>query len=94
MHYTKGEWKVTKWNKGFGFNVFADEGFVASVPLGTGLIHTMVETQANANLISAAPDMYEALLLAKGTLEAMHITPQDPRYMQIKQAIAKAERKC
>lgn len=68
MHYTKGEWKVTKWNKGFGFNVFADEGFVASVPLGTGLIHTMVEAQANAYLISAAPNVYEKLVASTESL--------------------------
>ena len=35
--------------------------------------------------------MYEALLLAKGTLEALHIQPDDPRYLQIKQALAKAD---
>ena len=41
----------------------------------------------------AAPDMYEALLLAKGMLEALHIKPDDPIYFEISQALTKAEGK-
>ena len=62
MEHTKGRWGVTKWIGGHGFNVFADEGFVASVPMNTGLKHTMRECQANAHLIAAAPDMAGLLL--------------------------------
>ena len=59
--YTKGEWKVTKWLQKYGFNVFSEEGgFVASVPMNVGLEHTMIEAEANAHLIAAAPKLYEA----------------------------------
>ncbi len=62
MNYTKGEWKVTQWIEKHGFNVFSETGgFVASVPMNVGLEHTMIEAGANAHLIAAAPDMYEAL---------------------------------
>ena len=65
--YTKGEWKVAEHNDKRGFNIFADDGFVASVPMNVGLRHTMRECQANAQLISSAPALYEALKqIAKG----------------------------
>jgi len=60
MNYTKGEWEVTQWSAKHGFNVFSENGFICSVPLGSPP-HTMVETEANAQLIASAPDMYEAL---------------------------------
>jgi len=60
MNYTKGEWEALPWNVGHGFNVFAQNTFIAKVPLDTAP-HTMNETRDNANLIAAAPDMYETL---------------------------------
>ena len=68
MDYTKGEWKAIQWNEDYGFNVFSDDGFVASVPMDKGLKHTMIEAKANALLISAAPDMYEACKQIKNYL--------------------------
>ena len=83
MEYTKGDWKITKWNGGHGFNVFGDDGFVASVPMSTGLKHTMRECQANAQLIAAAPDLYEAL---KELLDALGNPTEVPPYEVVSSA--------
>ncbi len=83
--YTKGKWKA--------------EGLDEILIMGndTTCVARIVKTyhpecqDANARLIAAAPLLYEALKLAKGMLEALHIQPDDPIYLQIKQAIAKVE---
>ena len=54
MEYTREMWGAVKWNQGHGFNIFSNNGLVASVPLATGLKHTMLEAEANANLICQA----------------------------------------
>jgi hypothetical protein len=63
LNYTKGEWEVMKWlGERRGYNVLSQtNGLIASIPMNVGLEHTMVEAQANAQLISASPNMYEAL---------------------------------
>jgi hypothetical protein len=90
MNSTKGEWKITQ----FGIQD-TDGKQIAAVTPRTPHWNAKydIEGTANTQLIAAAPDMYEALLLAKGTLEALHIRPDDPRYLQIKQALNKAEGK-
>jgi len=79
MEYTKGEWKITEWNDKRGFNIFTYDAFIASVPL----------SQANANLISAAPDIYEALKATIRIIEVEHLVVP----IKCKEAIAKAEGK-
>jgi len=86
MEYTKGKWKITEWNDKRGFNIFTDDTFIASVPL----------SQANANLISAAPDMYEVCKALVKELE-LHTTQWDLGMKKLSaqgiQAITKAEGK-
>lgn len=67
VNYTKGEWKVTRWSSHNEIHVSADDGnnsnFVANCG-HTGKDEVLPynkEAIANANLISASPDMYEAL---------------------------------
>lgn len=67
MKYTKGEWKAVEWNRGYGYNVFSDEGLIATVP-SSERPHTMLETKANAYLISATRDMYRQLNTGKDSL--------------------------
>lgn len=50
-----------------------------------------VKTLANAQLISAAPDLYEACVQAMRTLQARGIRETDPRYLKLRLAITKAE---
>jgi len=50
------------------------------------------EAEANAHLIAAAPELLEACKQALRTLEARGVDIySDPRYLLVKQAIAKAE---
>jgi len=69
--FTKGEWKATP------FEVVTDDTTIADCVLGnsasiSGKIRqpnmTSEEAQANTNLISAAPEMFEALYLANTQL--------------------------
>ena len=81
MKYTKGEWKVE------GFNVFDNDGHsIASC--GTYSERKHGECITNAHLISAAPDMYEALKEAR-----LHCSGGTNLISRIDQAIAKAEGK-
>ena len=68
MEYTKGEWEAILWDSGKGFNIFSDEGLIATVPLERGLKHTMHEVKANAHLIASAPALYEALKAVLSTV--------------------------
>lgn len=63
--YTKGEWKVQRYEK-HKLYVISDYEQVAKIlPTETkGIIATAEHQEANANLISAAPDMYKELLEA------------------------------
>ena len=64
-NFTKGAWKIYK------TDVYLNNGYVC-VESEKNVIHEMKtystterESIANANLISAAPDLFEALLLAR-----------------------------
>ena len=86
MNYTKGEWEVNKVNTFEGEEVYA----IHAYPEPTRIQRVAnVFLEANANLIAAAPDMYEALKLA------LDETPKEPLGEDIKrlirQALAKAE---
>lgn len=85
MEYTEGEWRAWRFSKFHNWKVsmgdrneFLDLGQDA-------------EAQANANLIAAAPDMYQALKQAVRTFEAFRISPVDPRYRMLIDALIKVE---
>ena len=59
MEYTKGEWKLTQVASGT-ITVHADNFTIARLEC-YGPAQRLQETMANAHLISAAPDMCEAL---------------------------------
>lgn len=84
MEYTGGKWKATK----------AMSGNWLIMPVGGGgCIARSISSKANAQLIAASPDLYEACKQALRTFEAHHIKPTDPRYITLERAIAKAESK-
>jgi hypothetical protein len=75
MNYTKGEWRAYFGHDG----QFKGEPLITA-PRENGLPHTIVarlidgtipELEANANLISAAPDMYQVLELALSELDSI-----------------------
>src|SRR3990167_4516342 len=101
MNYTKGEWKVQgRFLKlsafiGTEYSIYSDDNYeLARVFLHNG------EQKFNAHLISAAPDMYEALKIAEVRIhnEIRH-HPEAGDYRKILQdelrqvmkALAKAE---
>ena len=60
MNYTKGEWKIS--NRGLDIYAPDKPGRPDNVICHlTHLTQKAEEVEANANLIAAAPDMYEAL---------------------------------
>ncbi len=82
MNYTKEEWAVKVNPKGYGYDVVEGKHRIADQL-----------SEANANLIAAAPDMYKALREA-----CQFITPQQAEFAptavsKIRQALAKAEGK-
>ena len=81
MEYTKGEWKLHPKHAW----VMDDNGSVIANCTG----HKNPE--ANANLVAAAPDLYEAL---KAMYEMCNIMPDDTDYrVAARKALAKAEGK-
>lgn len=83
--FTKGEWTSFIWDTKRGFNIFCEKDFIASVPLGI-YPRTMIEAEANANLISAAPNLYEALR------QLVSVTSNYTKeYQNALQALSKAE---
>ncbi len=75
MNYTKGNWEVYKGHDG----QFADEPYILSAsspadpqecnPPIARIMHIVNKTGANAHLIAAAPEMYEALKVILALLE-------------------------
>ncbi len=65
--------------------------------VGQGGSATIEEMEANAHLIAAAPDMYEALKRAKETIHIWHgnlaweVYQQSPEMIAINEALSKAE---
>lgn len=89
MEYTKGEWKAYK------DDLTKNAYHIEVVHTGHEKLYTEVAyaySKADAHLISAAPDMYEAL---KAYVDNALI--QDPcllpLFIQMKHAIAKADRR-
>ncbi len=95
MEYTKGQWEATP------FEVVAKEKTVADCVLSADRQPGMAKSERSANihLISAAPDMLEALYQAKEVMEISQVihammpeVGKEP-YLKILAAIAKAEGK-
>lgn len=82
MNYTKGEWQIGRYGNN-RFEILADKRVA------------IVDTWDNANLIAAAPDMYEAL---KGLVDDWVITNgervSESTMRIIYNSLAKAEGKC
>ena len=99
---TKGDWKVIEGYNGIKDIVRSDSGFVAS----TQFRRPKGENEANAHLIAAAPDLYEALKyfythfltfiedVKPGTWINLddYFSPQDRGKLEdVKQALSKAK---
>lgn len=60
--------------------------------IGQHSVRELGECNARLDLLrKAAPDMYEALIQAMRTIQTHGIKETDPRYLKIRQALAKAE---
>ncbi len=88
MEFTKGEW--TTYRKDLAWSIYASEKVIATV-------HQVgVDTNANAHLIAASKEMYEALKDTLFDLEHGFLGDSplvSKRELQAKQALAKAEGK-
>lgn len=84
--YTKGEWTI---NTVKGIRIESQSVIKCICLLGD----VEDEDYANAQLIAAAPKLYEACKQALRTFEAHKIPPSDPRYMMIAQALIEAKGK-
>jgi hypothetical protein len=71
MNYTKGEWKYEHEYR--YHNVVAIDGNTKSTVVQCG---TLENSEANAHLIAAAPEMYEALKEIKSLTEEAHTFPK------------------
>jgi len=92
MNYTKGEWQIHP--NFYKFIAVREDGLFTTIAV-TEEIHGDKEmARANAHLISAAPDMYEALrdLMFQFAVAVEQPHSVDTRiYNQAEQALAKAE---
>ena len=62
--FTKGPWKATYDSQlQAAIEIYNEDRIIVAVLPDRGTIEAMSEIEANANLIAAAPDMYEALIL-------------------------------
>lgn len=91
--YTKGKWEAISWNlqyPKYEMRVYAkDRGLIARIDTDTTL-----DFNANARLISAAPDMYRLLKeIYEAELNADVIRILSPWFDKVEQALAKAEGK-
>jgi len=86
MNYTKGEWTARKVPRDSNkLNIMCNETFIATPYIAYG------QMEANAHLIAAAPEMYEALKAVTNTGAWQRM----PEYVikDIVKALAKAEGK-
>ena len=105
MNYTKGEWKAKRGHPSTNFTIFVEHGDKMIGEIKIPDIETIallyppdnmpfdkgdVAEEANAHLISAAPDMYEA---CKEMLEELKITKGAAGIWLVRwaKALAKAE---
>jgi len=93
MEYTKGEWRIGEnCNRLEIYAPFVNHGVIRIASADTTTILSQEERQANALLIAAAPDMYEALKEARITLNILQ--PKGSAVLrEIDTALAKAEGK-
>ena len=78
--WTKGPWV---WDKRHPFNVYSDDATGSIVSTTDGFKYAPrhdAEKQANANLIAAAPDLYEALEKCLGSLMSNYHNEYDGVY--------------
>ena len=88
MNYTKGEWKVEWSSSGNRMHyIMARDKRIAFMDF----IVPEKEEEANANMIAAAPRLYEALRMIMEWVEVGHIN--DEAKEEAYQALAKAEGK-
>ncbi len=98
MNYTKGEWKVYQDGMAQRTSVVSEDGigfFRANI---ADLDRKNKEYVANAHLIAAAPNMYEALKTIAPNIRFMYEGHRDDaglryKYELLEQALAKAEGK-
>jgi hypothetical protein len=87
--YSKSPWKIITWNMTYPtqeIRIYSDDGLIATMngtkDSVTNKMDITLPQEANAQLISAAPDMYEALkaIIAKRTecheSETAYIPPE------------------
>ena len=104
MNYTKGEWKVAMAcydNQLPAIHVYREECPYPIIGNGSGIVICKISNSdlegglANAHLIAAAPDMYEALREAEAILDlvaqGVTITSLQRTLPIVKKALAKAE---
>ena len=89
MDYTKGEWQVELFNKDRG-----EQGgyFVGNGEIPIATMTSVPEIKANAQLISAAPELYEAVRQALIDIDRTGYT-KVPHIVEMQKALAKAEGK-
>ena len=98
MNYTKGEWQIGTFPPLSNYRIFVEGA--GAIPLLHREIIAMIEaqdddseSQANANLIAAAPDMYEALNFIRSIgLFTKYFTTSEQT--MVNDALTKAEGKC
>ncbi len=92
MNYTKGEWKVSSTAFDRAYQTFVVNEDLELISEATG--DSPEESIANANLIAAAPNMYEALRKARQHFGHMILTYEEAQVVTvIDEALAKAEGK-
>jgi len=90
--FTKGPWKATYDSQlQSAIEIYNEEDriMVAVLP-DRGTVEAMPEIEANANLIAAAPDMYEALEEVWRILDSTMPLSRDNRADRIKRILCKA----
>lgn len=94
MRYTKGEWKVIhQYKLQQPYTVYTTiNGLIYDIADVYIAVPNLPEgTEANANLIAAAPDMYEACKVINDYVPYNSSPKQDEAKLQLEKAIAKVE---
>lgn len=89
--FTKGPWKATYDSQLQALiEIYNTEDRIIAVLPDRGTVEAMPEIEANANLIAAAPDMYEALEEVWRILDSTMPLSRDNRADRIKRVLLKA----